>query len=156
MLWKTESNMFMDGRFKSQVVGGRDTNVQSPFCHPPHSLSSFPPKMVGETTLKPEAQVFQKVKQRYGKLCEASFYLRSKQIQNEPESSPCLPRARKRSRAFSFQLSVCLVLLAVFILFYLFYFILCLFRRKRIERINDPTSDVQKAVYALRILFVYI
>ena len=33
MLWKTESNMFMDGRFKSQVVGGRDTNVQSPFCH---------------------------------------------------------------------------------------------------------------------------
>ena len=114
-------------------------------------------KRTGETTLKPEAQVFQKVKQRYGKLCEASFFLRSKQIQTN-QNLPVFAKSEKKIKSVFIPVECvsCAVSRIYFILFYLFYFILCLFRRKRIERINDPTSDVQKAVYALRILFVYI
>ena len=62
---------------------------------------------------------------------------------NEPESSPCLPRARKRSRAFSFQLSVCLVLSAVFILFYFILFILFYFMSipAKANRTNQRSNE---------------
>ena len=110
-------------------------------------------KRTGETTLKPEEQVFHQCETtivgNFAKQAFSSDRSRSKRIR----IFPVFAKSEKKfvSVFIPAKCVSCADSRMYFILFYLFYFVLCSIPTKaKPERINDPTSDwMQKFLYAL-------